>query len=181
MSALSGGTSRHLVAGTLPRGKRAIPMRGAGGGGAPPSQVPTPEIVRGLASPAARPYGDHVRRTHDPSGCFARCVRDEQCGRRLPRLVSYINSARGYRLRGWIGDKSKFLEHHCFSGADFAGCVDTQRSTTGRFHMLYGPVSQLPIAMVSKQQYCVSHSTPEAEIVAMHTALHTVTIHMMEH
>ena len=34
--------------------------------------------------------------------------------------------------------------------------------------------------MVSKRQYCVPHSTPEPEIVAMHTAVRTVTILMME-
>ena len=50
---------------------------------------------------------------------------DEMCDKRLLRLVSYINSTLGYRLRGWIGDKGKFLEHHSFSDADFAGCVGT--------------------------------------------------------
>ena len=34
--------------------------------------------------------------------------------------------------------------------------------------------------MVSKRQSCVSHSTPESEIVAMHATLRTVTIPMME-
>ena len=69
---------------------------------------------------------------------------DEMCDKRLLRLVSYINSTLGYRLRGWIGDKGKFLEHHSFSDADFAGCVDTQRSTTGSFHMFCGPFFAIP-------------------------------------
>ena len=105
---------------------------------------------------------------------------DELCDRRLLRLISYINYTLGYRLRGWVGGKRRFLEHHSFYDTDFAGCVETQRSTTGSFHMIYGPSSQLPIAMVSKRQSCVSHSTPESEIVAMHTTLRTVTIPMME-
>ena len=41
-------------------------------------------------------------------------------------------------------------------------------------------LSQFPIATVSKRQPCGSHSTPELEIVAMHTTLRAVTIPIME-
>jgi len=58
-----------------------------------------------------------------------------------------------------------------FADADFAGCVDTQRSTNGLYLAIRGPRSCFPIAGVSKRQTCVSHSTPEAEMVSMDYAL----------
>ena len=116
---------------------------------ATPSNVPAPDIVRGLNIIAARIimkilYGARVAQQDllRPVCVLARMLTkwDGQCGKRLMRTVTYINSTLGYRLRGWIGDKGKFLEHLSSSDADFAGCVDTQRSTTGSFHMIHGPI-----------------------------------------
>ena len=101
---------------------------------------------------------------------------DLDCDKRLLRLVSYIQSTLEYRLKGWIGDSPEHLEQHYYSDADFAGCVQTQRSTTGAFGMIWGPNSCFPIAMLSKRQSCVSHSTPEAELVAMDTTLRVVAM-----
>ena len=94
-----------------------------------------------------------------------------QCDRRLHRLVCYIHSTCNYRLLGWIGDAPSKLQPHLFADADFAGCVETQRSTSGLHLALRGPNSCFPIAGVSKRQTCVSHSTPEAEMVSMDHAL----------
>ena len=74
-------------------------------------------------------------------------------------------------MMGWIGDKLYALQPHLFADADFAGCTDTQRSTSGLHLALRGPNSCFPIAGVSKRQTCVSHSTPEAEMVSMSHAL----------
>merc|ERR1712004_273133 len=63
------------------------------------------------------------------------------------------------------------LQPHLFADADFAGCTDTQRSTSGLHLAIRGPNSCFPIAGVSKRQTCVSHSTPEAEMVSMNHAL----------
>ena len=62
---------------------------------------------------------------------------------------------------------------HLFVDADFAGCPDSQRSTSGLHTALRGPATCFPIAGASKRQTCVSHSTPEAEIVAADFALRT--------
>ena len=64
---------------------------------------------------------------------------DHACDKRFLRLVSYINSTLHYRMRGWIGDSPQKLEQHYFSDADVAGCLQTQRSTTGSFAMIVGP------------------------------------------
>jgi hypothetical protein len=63
---------------------------------------------------------------------------DADCDRRLLRLVAYINSTLSYRLKGWIGDDAQKLHQHYYSDADFAGCMQTQQSTTGVFGNIYG-------------------------------------------
>ena len=77
---------------------------------------------------------------------------------------------------GWIGDPLKDLELHLFADADFAGCTKTSRSTSGLFLCLQGPDTRFPLQGQTKKQGCVSHSTPEAEIVAADFALRTVGI-----
>ena len=60
-----------------------------------------------------------------------------------------------------------------YSDADFGGCPFTKRSTSGMYLAMIGPKTHCPIAAQSKRQTCVSHSTPEAEIVAADNALRT--------
>ena len=60
-----------------------------------------------------------------------------------------------------------------FSDAGFAGCLDTAKSTSGIFIALTGPNSFFPLNAISKKQSCVSHSTPEVEIVAANLAIRT--------
>ena len=91
----------------------------------------------------------------------------------LHRLVCYINSSLDYKLKGHIGDCSKDLKITLFSDADFAGCLDTAKSTSGVLIALTGPNSFFPLNAISKKQPCVSHSTPEAEIVAADLAIRT--------
>ena len=50
---------------------------------------------------------------------------DTVCDRMLHRLVCYLNSSLGYKLKGHIGDSSKDLTLTLFSDADLAGCLDT--------------------------------------------------------
>jgi hypothetical protein len=66
------------------------------------------------------------------------------CDRRLHRLVCYIHSTYNYRLVGWIGDGPSALQPHLFADADFAGCVYTQRSTSGLHLAVRGPKQLLP-------------------------------------
>ena len=74
------------------------------------------------------------------------------------------------RMIGWIGDSRDKLCPRFFADADFAGGVDTQRSTSCFFSIVRGPNSSFPFSASfsagSKRQSCVSHSTPEAEFVA---------------
>ena len=91
----------------------------------------------------------------------------------LHRLVSYINSSLDDKLKGHIGDSIEDLNPTLYSDADFVGCLDTAKSTSGVFIAPTGPNSFFLLNAISKKQSCVSHSIPEAEIVAADLAIRT--------
>jgi hypothetical protein len=94
-----------------------------------------------------------------------------ECDKQLHRLMCYIHSTLHYRMVGWVGDTVDNTSIHLYADADFAGCKDTALSTTGVHVALQGLHTSYPLAGVFKKQDCVSHSTPEAEIVAAAWAL----------
>ena len=94
-----------------------------------------------------------------------------ECDRKLHRLVCYIHSSKHLRMIGWVGDKLDALQPHLFADADVAGCTASQKSTSGYHFTVRGPHSCFPMTGVSKRQTCVSHSTPEAEIVSADLSL----------
>ena len=65
-----------------------------------------------------------------------------------------------------MDDKAADIFPHLYADADFAGCAKTARSTTGVHLCLKGERTYFPCNGISKKQDAVSHSTPEAEIVA---------------
>ena len=91
----------------------------------------------------------------------------------LFRLVCYINSTLDYKLTSWVGARAEDLKLTCYADADFAGDMRTQRSTSGNVLMLTGPRTKCILSSTSRRQTCVSHSTPEAEIVSADLALRT--------
>ena len=94
----------------------------------------------------------------------------------LYRLMCYIKSSKHLRMIGWIGDELGAIAPHLYADTDFAGCVETQRSTSGAHLVLKGPTTCFPMAGYSQRQDCVSHSTPEAESVALDSALRKLGI-----
>jgi hypothetical protein len=98
---------------------------------------------------------------------------NSNCDRMLHRLVCYINSSLDYKLKGYVGDKPEDVNITLYSDADFAGCIETAKSTSGVLIALTGPNTFYPLNAISKKQSCVSHSTPEAEIVAADLAIRT--------
>ena len=93
------------------------------------------------------------------------------CDRRLARLMQYIRYSQHWKQVAHVGDDAQSLKIVLFADADFAGCAETARSTTGVFLAIMGANTFVPVAAMSKRQGCVSHSTTEAELVAMDTAL----------
>jgi hypothetical protein len=95
------------------------------------------------------------------------------CDKMLHRLVSYINSTLEVKQVGYVGDNLSELNLQLFADADFAGCIDTNKSTSGIFMKLVGPNTSFPQGAASNRQKCVSHSTSEAEIAAADQAVRT--------
>ena len=69
------------------------------------------------------------------------------------------------QLHGFVGSGAFCL--NLYVDADFAGCLDTARSTSGMFLTLAGDGWSFPLEWGFKRQSCVAHSTPEAEFVAL--------------
>jgi hypothetical protein len=88
-----------------------------------------------------------------------------------------VNGTYHHRLIGYIGqnDVDK-LTLNTYSDADFAGCRFTKRSTSGGYLCIEGPNTLFALSFCSKRQGAVSHSTPEAEIVAADHVLRVIGI-----
>ena len=69
-------------------------------------------------------------------------------------------------MGGWVGDPPENLKLALYCDSDFAGDPETMRSTSGVLLALRGPRTFCPLDAISKRRMAVSHSTPEAEIVA---------------
>ena len=93
---------------------------------------------------------------------------------KLKRLMDYIYSSFHWREVNWIGDDIEALSLDLFPDADFGGCQATSTSTSGCYQCLTGPNTRFGLSGLSKAQSVVSHSTPEAEIVAADFGLRTV-------
>jgi hypothetical protein len=77
---------------------------------------------------------------------------------------------------GWVNDEKEEIGVHLYADADFAGCKRTGRSTSGGFLCMGGPDTFFPIQAISRKQTAVSHSTPEAEIVAADLSVRTIGV-----
>ena len=88
------------------------------------------------------------------------------CDKALHGLMCYIFQSKHKVLRGYVGDTAANLRLKLFTDADLAGDRPSYRSTSGVVLVLWGPNTFFPLAAMSKRQSSVSHSTPEAEVVA---------------
>ena len=90
-----------------------------------------------------------------------------ECDALLHRLISYIDCTKTLCLKGYVGDSADKVRLTLWTDADLAGCRKTRRSPSGVFIALTGPNTWFPLNAISKKQTSVSHSTPEAELVAL--------------
>ena len=74
-------------------------------------------------------------------------------------IISYIHGTPSHGIR-YTGSPEKTPTG--YSDADYAGCNNTRKSTTGSVFLFHGG----PIAWCSRRQSCVATSTTEAEYVA---------------
>ena len=94
----------------------------------------------------------------------------------LHHLMCYLHQSKGHKMIGWVGDSMDATSIGLYADADYAGCGESLRSTSGAHMHIQGPHTRFPLAGVSKRQGCASHSTPEAEIVAADYAMSRIGI-----
>lgn len=88
-------------------------------------------------------------------------------------IISYIRGTPGHGIC-YTGSSKKFPIG--YSDANYVGCNDTRKSTTGSIFLFHGG----PIAWCSRRQSCVATSTTEAEyVVASETAKEAVWIRLI--
>ena len=90
---------------------------------------------------------------------------------KLHRMMCYINCSKHHRQVAFIGDEPKDLYLALFTDSDLAGDRRDMKSTSGVFLALVGPNTFFPLGSMSKKQTAVSHSSTEAELVAMDVAV----------
>ena len=96
--------------------------------------------------------------------------------KKLHRMMSYLHGRSSDALVGFIADPPELLRLAIFADSDFAGDRSDFKSTSGVFVALVGPQSFFPLSWGSKKQTCVSHSSVEAEIVALGVSRRTDAI-----
>ena len=89
------------------------------------------------------------------------------CDRRLHRLISYMHHTCRYGQTCFVGDAPSRCWLTLFSDASFAGDLRDSKSTSGGLLCLVGPNTYVPISWICKKQGAVSHSTAEAEVIAL--------------
>ena len=89
----------------------------------------------------------------------------------LRHLMAYVQQSKHHLMIGWVGDSLGDSSIGLFADADYAGSGESLKSTSGAHLHIQGPHTRFPLAGLSKRQGCLSHSTPEAEIVAADFAM----------
>ena len=76
----------------------------------------------------------------------------------VKRIIKYVSGTSDYRV--WYTSETT-LSIYSYSNADWAGCVDDRKSTSGGCFFVTGNL----VSWHSKKQNCVSLSTTEAEYI----------------
>ena len=71
----------------------------------------------------------------------------------------------------YVGDKAEDIYLALFVDASFAGDIRDSKSASGAYLCLAGPNTFVPINWICKKQGAVSHSSSEAEIIALDAAI----------
>jgi DNA (cytosine-5)-methyltransferase 1 len=93
------------------------------------------------------------------------------CDKRLHRLICYIHYNKKAVIKSWVGDEPNKCKLMLFCDASFAGDLKDSKSTSGSVLCLVGPRTFCPITWMCKKQGAVSHSSTEAEIIALDAGL----------
>ena len=93
------------------------------------------------------------------------------CDKRLLRLISYMHHSKYKKQVCFVGDHPQNCRIALYVDASFAGEARDSKSTTGGILFLVGPQTCVPITWMCKKQGAVSHSSTEAEVIALDTTM----------
>ena len=93
------------------------------------------------------------------------------CDKRLHRLISYLRHTQDWTQTCYVGDHPDDCFLVCFCDASFAGDLEDSKSTSGAYVVLMGPRTFVPVTWLCKKQGAVSHSSTEAEVIALDAAM----------
>ena len=90
--------------------------------------------------------------------------------------MRYLSDAVDWVSMGYIGDHHWALPLQLYADADFAGDTPSFKSTSGTLRCVHGPKTYLPVVGRTKKQGCVSHYTPEAEVISLDAGMRTLAV-----
>jgi hypothetical protein len=93
------------------------------------------------------------------------------CDKRLHRLISYVNHTKDWSQCCFVGDRFQDCILVMFADAGFAGCLASSKSTSGGILCLVGKRTFVPLTWICKKQTAISHSSAEAEVIALDAAV----------
>ena len=93
------------------------------------------------------------------------------CDKRLHRLISYMHNTTLWEMICYVGDEPQNCKIAQFSDASFGGDLTDSKSITGAYLCLVGPNTRVPLAWMCKKQGAVSHSSTEAEMIALEAGM----------
>ena len=96
--------------------------------------------------------------------------------KKLHRAISYLHRRSDDALIGFIANPPERLRIALFADSDFAGDKSDYKSTSSAYAVLVGPQTFFPLGWASRKQTCASHSSVEAEVVALEAALRVMGI-----
>merc|ERR1712078_223024 len=85
--------------------------------------------------------------------------------------MSYVHHTQNYSMICFVGDSPEKCKILSFSDASFAADLQDSKSTSGGFIAIVGPHTFVPITWLCKKQGAISHSSTEAEIIALDALL----------
>lgn len=93
------------------------------------------------------------------------------CDRRVHRLICLIHVNKHSVIKSWIGTKASECKVMLFCDVSFAGDLGDSESTPGCVLCLVGTRTFRPITWICKNQGAISHSSAQAQIIALDTGL----------
>ena len=93
------------------------------------------------------------------------------CGKRSPRLISYIHHTCEYRQYCYVGNTAQQCRLGLNQDFDFARDLEDSKSTSGGILCIFGSHTFVSTSWMWKKQTSFSHSSTEADVISLDAGL----------